>query len=489
MRLSLIHILLLVFSVASAQKVKIVGKADPVYFGKEISALIYSDYISEREMILDTDSVNKPGFFSLEFTLNTTSHLLLRVGNIQGVMYAEPGKTYKIGFVKKDSTQIVAIGNIVPIQLVFMDADSTDLNYLIQLVDTKINGILERHRGEVVKDQRPKDIKPDSLEIKKNQNNVLLKKLDTAEIRMSMLLRRQRNSNIYFKNYFLYSFALAKLPLIGSKRAWETYIAGKPVLYHHKEYMNFIHAFYETELEGKLYTSNMINAINENESFSEFKNGIKHPVYTPNDSLTELATLIMLKTAYNIKNYKKPALCNTISRYAIELKPAWHKSIATNLYQSICRLVEGAEIADQKLLNRFGKTLSLNGYKDKFVFLMFWRSDIAVCEEQLRAIPELKKKYGHKIVFISVFIDENEKDAEKLLKKYPGVNWEIIYGAKNKTMAEYFRVKAVPLYYLVNPFNRLLLSPAPEPGLDLEKIFNEVTKKGYKPFVPGQKEN
>lgn len=464
-----------------------VGKADASYFGNEIVLVGYMDHLSDREKILSRDTLKAPGFFTFKTFLNYTQPLFIRCGNKQAVIYAEPGKTYKLGFLRQDSAAIETIGGMIPVNLVFMNGDSTELNYLIARCDERLDNLLRLEKGKAVKDQHPKDMKPDSLERKKNQNFQLLKKIDSLENKLRAELKYATQD--YFHTYRMYTFGKAKLPLMSGQAAWKEFLKGKPVLYEHREYMEYLCAFYESELEHKLYTHPVIGMVNDNEDCLKFRDLVKHSIYTANDTLRELNALVLLRLANTIKQYKRDRLCSTISRAAGEYKHPYHKLMAENLSYVYCRNIPGADIPDLKFVDLMGRDRNLYEFKDNYIYLMFWHSDIAVCEEQMRQIPELKRKYGLKITFISVYLDKDMKAVKELMKKYPKADWETFLPTPGSETLELFNVKGVPLYFLINPFHRLSLSPAPEPGLDAEKIFDEIKKKGNKAFIPGQKEN
>jgi hypothetical protein len=42
---------------------------------------------------------------------------------------------------------------------------------------------------------------------------------------------------------------------------------------------------------------------------------------------------------------------------------------------------------------------------------------------------------------------------------------------------EYFEIVAIPSYILISPEGKIKMYPALNPGLDMEKVFSELTKK------------
>ncbi len=97
-------------------------------------------------------------------------------------------------------------------------------------------------------------------------------------------------------------------------------------------------------------------------------------------------------------------------------------------------------------------------------------------------IPELKKAYGGKIIFVSISLDKNPETVKNFLKKNPklgpeknGAGWIFLYSDNYKKVKEEFNVLTVPTYFLIDAKGNVLRSPAPAPA-DIEPDLLQIKK-------------
>jgi len=90
-----------------------------------------------------------------------------------------------------------------------------------------------------------------------------------------------------------------------------------------------------------------------------------------------------------------------------------------------------------------GKEIDLSAYKGKVVVMDFWASWCIPCR---KSFPWLNKMQGNLkekgLVIIGVNVDENSKDAQDFLSKYP-TNFSIIFDPQGK-YAEYYKIIGMP---------------------------------------------
>ena len=61
----------------------------------------------------------------------------------------------------------------------------------------------------------------------------------------------------------------------------------------------------------------------------------------------------------------------------------------------------------------------LQQFAGKVVYVDFWASWCAPCAESFPWLNTLQQKYGSRLVVVGVNVDENQKDAERFLKRHP----------------------------------------------------------------------
>lgn len=128
---------------------------------------------------------------------------------------------------------------------------------------------------------------------------------------------------------------------------------------------------------------------------------------------------------------------------------------------------------DFKLKDQYGIEHSLEKYKNKKVFLIFWTSWCKYCEDTLEDIQQLYKENGENkkdIIFLT-FNNEEKKDLKKILKEkkyeFPVINNKIIF---YQYYVEYF-----PTNYIID-----------EKGKVVQSIAGQINKENLKKLIKNQ---
>jgi hypothetical protein len=90
----------------------------------------------------------------------------------------------------------------------------------------------------------------------------------------------------------------------------------------------------------------------------------------------------------------------------------------------------------------------------------------------------LYEKYKKDIVIVSISIDKKRKKAERFVKRKP-YPWYFVHFDDNYELLENYKVKTIPLYYLIDSKGKILLSPAPR-SEELDKYLAEFFAKSKK---------
>lgn len=61
----------------------------------------------------------------------------------------------------------------------------------------------------------------------------------------------------------------------------------------------------------------------------------------------------------------------------------------------------------------------LQQFAGKVVYVDFWASWCAPCAESFPWLNTLQEKFGNRLVVVGVNVDENQKDADRFLKRHP----------------------------------------------------------------------
>ncbi len=112
--------------------------------------------------------------------------------------------------------------------------------------------------------------------------------------------------------------------------------------------------------------------------------------------------------------------------------------------------------APEVLLQGFdgqGRSLS-ELYKEKPLYLNFWASWCPPCVKEMPHIEGLYQKYGDKVAFAAVSVDERTEDAKAFVQK-SGVTLPI-YSGNNAELARGYGLDAIPVSLLIGTDGKIL---------------------------------
>jgi cytochrome oxidase Cu insertion factor (SCO1/SenC/PrrC family) len=454
----IVSLILIQSALVLAQTVTLKGQADKSYANNILRAYVYSDFISGRQEEIGEANVDEKGNFAMSFKAPATRFTMLRIDNAQATLYCEPGHTYNIDILPKDAGALETVGTFVPVDLTIYNVDSLELNYLIFRYTQLYDGFLAKKIGWNMKDQYE-----------------LNQKIDTFCVRVKRKFSFSKNE--YFQSHIDYTCAQLRSTFKKPELLYETYLKGRPVLFDHQEYMNFMNSFLTSVLGGASQSAEFKKQVNDVESLPGVTKYIRTLKYMENDLISELAIAKVLSMGFDDNSLKKDHLYGLLKAASTGFRNEQSKTIAVNLGYKFGRFLKGEPAPSFELTDRNGKTIKLEDLKGKYVYLAFYRSDCKVCEEELRLIPDYKKKYGKKFEFVYVSIDRDPAANKKFLEDYPKADWVFLQGSPYSKMAEDYEVVAIPLYYLITPQGTFMQAPALAPGIDLEKILSDITKK------------
>ena len=137
-------------------------------------------------------------------------------------------------------------------------------------------------------------------------------------------------------------------------------------------------------------------------------------------------------------------------------------------YNEAKGLSVGAKAPDFELTDVNGKTVRLSDFKGKVVYIDFWATWCAPCRRYLPYSKKLEQEFDpDKVEFVYISLDENKETWEKYVKNHGLTGTQLCaqsghgYNAK---IAELYKVKNLPSYFLVDAEGRIARSPASNPA-------------------------
>lgn len=442
-----------------AQNITISGYA-PGYKGREITLFSYADYISYTEIPVSVQTVSDSGFFNFSFQSDDIKRVILRSGKQKANMYVESMRDYKVFFPSRDTMRFPNPNIEQSVDLTFAVTDTTEINALVIDYNEHFENFwAENYQYFVQKKSRTR--------------------LDSFELQMQT--RYAALNKPYFKSYINYNIAELDLNTFQSKfELAKKYIIGKPVLYDNFEYMNFFNKFFNRYLQQYTSSANgpaLIEQINSRPSFEGCMNVLAEDKYLKNDTIRELVLIKGLSELYYSSDFKRENVLYILERIAATTKITAHQVVASDVIRSFSKLQPGASAPEFSLLDKTGKPVALSDFKDKYVYITFWATWCTSCLQELKLITNLKKKYGGKIIFVSINVDDDPALMKKFLAKNPKCDWVFLHYGSQKEVKDKYEIKSVPSYFLVNPMGNFIQSPALRPTQSIESSFWEISKK------------
>ena len=452
-----------------AQNVIIKGSAKS-YEYKEIGVWINSDYISKTQKQLTYSVIDSVGNFILEFNSKEIQYITLKVEKNVSSMYIEPNGNYEVIFMFPDSTTYHNPNLEHDVKLSIKLKSKTEINALTMDYDNRFDEFL----GVTY------------LRIKSQV------KIDSFKIAMKEFYSTVNNP--YFKNYISYSIAsLEQKTKASEKNLFVEYLSQKPILYTNPEYMLFFNNFFKQKIQdfsmSKLGTP-MAFQINDRGSFSGTMEVLKRDEFLQNDTLRELVLIKGLYESYYDNSFKKSSIVGILQQIVQETKIEEHKRIAQTILNSFSKLQKGSQAPFFELPDKTGLTHSLDELRtNKYVYVMFYDANSSACQQQMKIIPSLIKKYGERITFVSISTDKTNADLKNFQNKNPKYTWLFLYDNSLGKLKVDYEIKSLPTYFLIDPDGRFIQVPAESPDEDIDRAFYDITKTKPKVHGIGDKKN
>ena len=150
------------------------------------------------------------------------------------------------------------------------------------------------------------------------------------------------------------------------------------------------------------------------------------------------------------------------------------KEVYANKQKSLYKswLLKGSAAMAFTLEDNHGKTVTMDDFKGKLVYVDIWATWCAPCKAELPFLKKTEEKFADKnIVFVSVTIDK-EKDKQKWMdmiekEKLGGVQ---LFGGEGGAFQKFYNATSIPRFLLIDANGKIISVTAPRPSnSELEK--------------------
>lgn len=428
------------------------------YNGDALTLYQYDNYLTKNEKQLATCQIDSAGNASVNVDIDDIQCLFMRYEKLIYYFFVQPNSNIIVEFSEKElftekeklnpfSEPLFISANVIP---------ASDGNFNQQIIDTDNKSNDAILAVAKYKKENDKHFKDSLLNIFKNSIT--------------------ESENQFVNDYTKYRIAAIEYlfkskPL---KNLQNEYFVGKPILYQNPAYCELL-----IEINDKYFLHRSQQA--QGNVFRQALNKgnlskIREMLSKNNDYLysKDFCDFLILQNAYSEfydSSFSRSALLEIVNSVANETTNANNKKIAEDIRNTIVKLLAGYAAPDFELEDIDGNTKSLKSFSDKYIYLGFFSVNSYGSIQDFYLIDMLSKKFGDKIHFISICVDD-KKDVENFIKSEK-FNWTFLLCNNSSGILKKYDVRAFPTYYLIDKNGKFIKSPAPSPSEDINKVFDE----------------
>lgn len=454
----LIPYIFILFPLLVSSQVRIAGTCDR-YKETPISLMYKDDCVSNTMIDIQEQEVDQFGFFVLAPDIKKTGKYFIKIENRLVPIYLEPDSEYEIKLTPPDNLN----NRVSRIVLEYQGTSTKQQKGIAQEIesfDEDINNFLYDNDALI-------------------HREAFLPKVDSAKIALEKKYQGAIKNWSFFKTSFNYQFAsLFLLSKKSKKKTHQEFINNHPIDYKNETQLFFLKQFYNSNFsKARLKLHHQFDSISSSPNAREdLIEQLKKDSLVKTNQLAELILLFELKKSIRSKTIKKEYNTQILNQIAERSSNKEHIRIAANLLTKRNRLKVGSIAPNIEAVTVRGKTFELEKHLGKrYIYLGFFASWNKASVLDLKIIQRIKKKYGKQIEFINISVDRNPEDFKQLIARYK-FNWSVVHFDNNYKMLEDFNIKSFPVYFLISPEGKLVMSPAEKPAMMFDK-FERINQK------------
>ncbi|MGE4288862.1 MAG: TlpA family protein disulfide reductase [Salinivirgaceae bacterium] len=428
------------------------------YSGFVVQVFATPDLISGEKVLIASDTVDAVGNFKLTFPLQQTQLLTLPLGIYECIVYAEPGKSYQVVLPpwqpKTKADLLNPFFTPVQIYLGIRNPAPDDLNLQIAEFNERYHNYIDQEYYYIFKFPRKANI--DSV-------------INTIESQFDTI------ANPYFNNYRKYKYAWLKYTTVmrDNRYVIREYFNNQPVLYHNVAYMDLFNQLFANYLSMYMKTSEgerIFSDVALAKSPVLVKETFSNNMVLLNDTLQEIVLLKGLHDAFYSNDFPLQSMLITLDSLAYNSNVPEHKIMAKNIRKKVLHLRNGFDAPGFELCDAHGTKHSLNDFSSNYVYLNFISVESFACQQELELLKKLHEKFSNDLIIVSITIDKDLEKAQSYFDKN-GYSWKLLGDSPDRKIADLYKVKAYPTFYLIQSDGKLKMSPALSPGENFEWSF------------------
>ena len=432
--------------VVTGQNMKMVSISGiaPTYVGQTVSICEIEDYLSYKETVLASTTVQADSTFKVITEIKETQQFVIRAGRNVSIMYADPGGNYQLFIPEKDKYDAYRTdGN--KIELAFLTLDSTDINY-------KILSFQQWMDEYVANYYYLKSIKPIEFAQRMDEFKTIAEKYYSND------------PSVFLKAYIKFSVAtLDNIQFAAERNRYEKYdcyLKNSPVFYRNDAYMDYLNAFYDRMIPRlEMETNNRVYLGILKSSPTLIMKALGGELTLSNLRLRELVMIKSLAEEYYSNEFPQTNILTVLDSVSKGSMFPEHARIAKNILDRLTDLAQGGKAPDFALKNAEGKMKTLSSYKGKYTYLHFYDPEKTSNSIELSPLIKLHKTYQQDVQFVTVtpqkVIDKTTR--EQFVNTIP---WDVFEIDQSNPIWKNYKIDAFSTFVLIDPNGYIVQAPA-----------------------------
>ena len=427
----------------------------PFYKNQTIKWQKKTDYISNNHELITSSIIGPDGTAQLSADFDQIELTEISIGKSYGLIYIDTiAKSYELFFPKDTILDSMSLKKN-QIQLVFLDLAKSDINNLILDFNLQYDYFLYGDTSKLIRM---------AIHDKEFQDSLNSFKIFISDRYQDYLIK-------YLHMYIRYEIALIEQMAHQSKGdlyktyLYHTYLKKNEIAYSNDAYMQFFNLFYKKpfKLGGDEIYEKIKFSINQYNDINHLKNAMANSPFYSNEKLNELIIIKGLYDNYGNLNFENEKVINMLNDLAQNSRWIKHKKIAQNCINDLSYLKKGTSTPNFTWINNKDEKENITDYNDRYVYVNFFSSKNYISLKELEIIETLHQKYDV-VEFISINLDEKEKDFNQFLKENEQYSWRIGRPKNPQDIIDLYRLDHLPTYLLLEPNNKILQYPAYPPS-------------------------
>lgn len=205
---------------------------------------------------------------------------------------------------------------------------------------------------------------------------------------------------------------------------------------------------------------------------------LKNDPLLENDQVLVPILLHEMYTAYYSGQYDKKKtreLCDTIYGYFHE---PYLQAMTGYIKEKFISMEQGFPVADFNRVSLQGDTIRLSMLRGRYIYLGFIERTGYSSLQEVEYLKTLYQKHSQRIQIINFLIDNDPGAALEYIQKN-SISWPVIQVNKDDKLLQDYKIRGIPVFYLIDKDGTLLHYPAASPSENFEyRLFELLRYRG-----------